>query len=231
MSGDAGTLINLAARVVNRNGEAVGQLNEVVIEIESRRVAGFLVVTEEAAPREVFVMVGQVSEISPDRLVLDLSDREFVELPDAREHFFVAPDQDVEAEIAGAESDAASSARPDPDERPALSTIPGIALTSNLLIPLEVERDIIGDEQFTLRNGMHVRTHTGDDIGQLLGVLVDGEARLVALSLNGDNVRTLDFDLIDSVDDDTSELHLLPDDPDVVRDEGDLVATSEQETT
>jgi sporulation protein YlmC with PRC-barrel domain len=228
MSGDAGTLINLAARVVNRNGEAVGQLNEVVIEIESQRVAGFLVVTEEAAPREVFVMVGQVTEISPDRLVLDLSDREFVELPDARQHFFVTPDQDVEAEIAGAESDDASPNRPDPDERPALSAIPGIALTPNLLIPLEVERDIIGDEQFTLRNGMHVRTHTGDDIGQLLGVIVDGEARLVALSLTGNGVRTLDFDLVDTVDDDTSELYLLPDDPGEMPAESDPAVASDE---
>ena len=228
MSGDAGTLINLAARVVNRTGEAVGQLNEVVIEIESRRVAGFLVVTEEAAPREVFVMVGQVAEIAPDRLVLDLTDREFVSLPNAREHLFVAPDQDIEAEIAGAESSAASPNAPDPDERPAPSAIPGIALTPNLLIPLEVERDIIGDEQFTLRDGMHVRTHTGDEVGQLQGVIVDNEARLSALSLTGNGVRTLDFDLVDTVDDDTRELFLRPDGPDALQDEGNLAATSDE---
>jgi sporulation protein YlmC with PRC-barrel domain len=231
MSGDAGTLINLAARVVNRNGEAVGQLNEVVVEIGSRRVAGFLVVTEEAAPREVFVMVGQVAEIAPDRLMLDLSDREFVALPDAREHLFVAPDQDVEAEIAEAESAAASQAVPDPDERPALSAIPGIALTPNLIIPLEVERDIIGDEQFTLRDGMHVRAHTGDDIGQLQGVIVDSDARLAALSLTGNGVRTLDFDRVDSVDDNTSELLLLPDEPAAVQGEGDFAVTDERELT
>ena len=228
MSGDAGTLINLAARVVNRNGEAVGQLNEVVIEIESRRVAGFLVVTEEAAPREVFVMVGQVAEIAPDRLVLDLADRDFVALPDAREHLYVAPDQDIEAEIAEAETDAASPAVPDPDERPAHSAIPGIALTPNLLIPLEVERDIIGDEQFTLRDGMRVRAHTGDQIGQLQGVIIDGESRLSALALTGNGVRTLAFDRVDSVDDDTSELILLPDDPAALPAEGDLATASDE---
>jgi sporulation protein YlmC with PRC-barrel domain len=223
MSVDAGTPINLAARVVNRHGEAVGQLNEVVVDLASQRIAGFLVVTEEAAPREVFVMVGQVAEIAPDRLVLDLSDREFVSLPDAREHLFVAPDQDVEAEIAGAEAAAASPTLPDPDERPALSAIPGIALTPNLLIPLEVERDIIGEGQITLRDGMHIRTYTGDDLGQLNGVIVDGDARLSALSIGGDRVRTIDYTLIDTIDDDASELTLLPDDPTALPGEGIIV--------
>jgi sporulation protein YlmC with PRC-barrel domain len=213
MSGDAGTLINLAARVVNRSGEAVGQLNEIVIDLASRRISGFLVVTEEAVPREVLVLVGQVAEIAEDRLVLDLSDREFVSLPDAREHLYVAPDQDVEEELASAESAAASPALPDPDERPAPSAIPGIALTPNLLIPLVVERDIIGEDQFTLRDGMHIRTHSGDELGQLRGVYVDGEARLSALALIGDEMRSIDFDLIDTVDDDDSELRLLPDEP------------------
>jgi sporulation protein YlmC with PRC-barrel domain len=232
MSGEAGTLINLAARVVNRAGEAVGQLNEVVIEIESRRVAGFLVVTDEAAPREVFVMVGQVAEVAPDRLVLDLTDREFVALPDAREHLFVAPDQDVEAEVAGAESGAASPASPDPDERPAPSAIPGIALTPNLLIPLEVERGIIGEDQITLRDGMRVRAHTGDEIGQLRGVIVDGEARLSALSLTGNGVRTIDYSRIDTIDDDASELTLRPDEPaTAAHAEGDVDTTSDQEAT
>jgi sporulation protein YlmC with PRC-barrel domain len=213
MSGDAGTLINLAARVVNRNGEAVGQLNEIVIDLETRRIAGFLVVTEEAAPREVLVLVGQVSEIAEDRLVLDLSDHEFVALPDAREHIYVAPDQDVEAEIAGAESAASSADIPDPDERPAPSAIPGIALTPNLIIPLVVERDLIGEDQFTLRDGMHIRTHAGDEVGQLRGVYVDGEARLSALAHTGNEIGRIDFDLIDTVDDDDSELRLLPDEP------------------
>jgi sporulation protein YlmC with PRC-barrel domain len=213
--------------VVNRNGEAVGQLNEIVVDRESQRVAGFLVVTEEAAPREVYVMVGQVAEISEYRLMLDLSDREFVSLPDAREHFFVAPDQDVAAEIAGAESGAASPSQPDPGERPAFSVIPGIALTPNLLIPLEVERDIIGEGQVTLRDGMHIRTHTGDDIGQLQGVIVDGAARLASLSIAGNGVRTIDYALIDTIDDDASELTLLPDDPTVLPSEGGIVAPGE----
>lgn len=231
MSGETGTVINLAARVVNRKGEAIGQLNEVVIEIASRRVAGFLVVTEEAAPREVFVMVGQVAEISPDRLVLALTDREVVALPDAREHLYVAPDQDVEAEVAGAEAEAASPAVPDPAERPALSAIPGIALTPNLLIPLAVERDIIGEDQFTLRDGMRVRSHTGDEIGQLQAVVVDDEARLVSLSLNGNGIRTIAQDRIDTVDDDESEVILLSDQPTAIPAEPELAVATEQETT
>jgi hypothetical protein len=224
MSGDTGAVISLAARVVNRNGEAVGQLNEVVVDRESQRVAGFLVVTEEAAPREVFVMVGQVAEIAPDRLLLDLSDREFVALPDAREHRFVAPDRGVEEAIAGG---ATSPTLPDPDERPAPSAIPGIALTPNLLIPLEVERDILGDGQITLRDGMHIRAHTGDDLGQLRGVIVASDARLAALSADGDGGRTIDYRLIGTIDDDASELTLLPDDPTALPGEDDIVAPGE----
>jgi hypothetical protein len=227
MSGEAGTPINLSARVVNRNGEAVGQLNEVVIDLESRRVAGFLVVTEEAAPREVFVMVGQVAEIAPDRLVLDLTDQEFVALPDARQHLYVAPDQDMETELASAESEAASPAQPDPDERPAPSAIPGIALTPNLIIPLAVERDILDEDQIALRDGMNVRTHAGDGLGQVRGVVVDGGAHLIALSVWGDEVRTLDFDLIDTIDDDENELLLRPDDSAVPLDEEERVAPGE----
>lgn len=210
MSGDAGTLISLATRVVNRKGEAVGQLYEVAVDLDSQRVAGFLVVTDEAAPREVFVMVGQVEEIAEDRLVLSLTDREFVSLPDAREHFFVAPDQDVAAEIASAESDAASPTLPDPAERPAPSAIPGIALTPNLLIPLEVERDILGERQIALRDGMNVRAHAGDDLGQLQGVVIDRGARLAALSVRGDGVRLIDYERIAMIDDDAGELVLLP---------------------
>src|SRR5690348_9845041 len=116
--------IDLDARVVNKDGAAVGRLHEFVFDRESRRVAGFLVVTDEVAPREVFVMAGQVAQVEQDRLALTLTDEEFVALPDARQHLFVAPDQDLDAEVAAAESASASPATPDPDERPRFSAIP-----------------------------------------------------------------------------------------------------------
>src|SRR5262249_10690110 len=149
-------------RVVHREGEAIGQLHEVVIDIETEELVGFLVMTEEAAPREVFVEVAQVAEMEPDLLVLDLSAEDIAALPDAREHLYVAPDQDVETEIDQAESSAASSA-PDPDERPAPSAIPGIALTPNLMVPLEIERAVIGEGEFALRHGMRIRTDEGEE--------------------------------------------------------------------
>src|SRR6476620_4681061 len=126
MSGEAELRLSLAAKVVNREGEAIGQLNEIVVELASRRSAGFHIVSDEAAPRELFVMVGQVTEFDSDQLTLGLTDEEFVALPDARQHLFIAPDQDLEEEIADAESGHASAAKPDPDERPVPTGLPGI---------------------------------------------------------------------------------------------------------
>lgn len=209
MSEEAELRLSLAARVVNREGEAIGQLNEIVVELASRRIAGFHIVSDEAAPRELFVMVGQVTEFASDQLTLDLSDEEFVALPDARQHLFIAPDQDIEEEIADAESGHASAATPDPDERPVPTGLPGIALTANMLIPMEIERSIMDEDQVALRDGMRIIAADGEEIGQLGGVVVDKEARLLSIILNDERGDTIDYNLIEAVDDDTNELILL----------------------
>jgi sporulation protein YlmC with PRC-barrel domain len=200
--------IDLDARVVNKDGAAVGRLDEVVFDRESRRVAGFLVVTGEVAPREVFVMVGQVAQIEQDRLELALSDEEVVALPDARQHLFVAPGQDLDAEIAAAESPTASPEVPDPDERPRLSAIPGFALTPNLFIPLEVERTILDEGQIALGAGLRILTAAGEEVGQLGGVVVNDEAQLEGLVLAGGEDQIIDFTLLDELDEDANELTL-----------------------
>ena len=207
-----GILVNLAARVVNRQGAALGQLHEAVIEVDSGQIVGFLVMTDEVAPREVFLEIGQVGEIEPDQLSLDLSDEEFVALPDAREQLFVAPGQDVEAEIAQAESAAASAATPDPDERPVPSVIPGIALTPNLLVPLVIERTVIGEEEVALRHGMRIRTDDGEELGQVGGLILDDEGHLIALTLLGEEGEAILFSAIDTIDDDANELIVSVDD-------------------
>ena len=209
MSEEAELRLSLAARVVNREGEAIGQLNEIVVELASRRIAGFHIVSDEAAPRELFVMVGQVTEFDSDQLTLGLTDEEFVALPDARQHLFIAPDQDIEEEIADAESGHASAATPDPDERPVPTGLPGIALTANMLIPMEIERSIMDEEQVALRDGMRIIAADGEEIGHLGGVVVDKEARLLSIVLNDERGGTIDYSLIESVDDDTNELILL----------------------
>lgn len=216
----SGVLINLSARVVNRDGAALGRLNEVVVEIESEQVVGFLVMTDEVAPREVFIDVGQIAEIEPTQLTLDLSDEEFVALPDAREQLFVAPDQDIEEEIAAAESPAASPAAPDPDERPAPSAIPGIALTPNLVVPVAVERDVLGEGEIALRDGMRIRTDEGEEIGQIDGVIVDDELQLLALTLLGEEGEAILFSAIDTIDDDANELIVVVEDEDEADDHG-----------
>lgn len=216
----SGVLINLSARVVNREGEGIGQLHEVVIEIESEELIGFLVMTEEAAPREVYVAVEQVAEMEPDLLSLDLSDDDIAALPDAREHLYVAPDQDVETEIDQAESSSVTSSVPDPDERPAPSAIPGIALTPNLLVPLEIERAVIGEGEFALRHGMRIRTDDGEEIGQVEGVILDDEGCILALALLGEDGEAILFSAIDTIDDDAGELIIAMSDEDEDDDEG-----------
>jgi sporulation protein YlmC with PRC-barrel domain len=209
----SGVLLNLAARVVNQAGEAIGQLHEVVIDLESEELVGFLIVTEEAAPREVFVDVAQVEEMEPDQLILALTDQEIAALPDAREHLYVASDQDVEAEIDQAES-TASSGTPDPDERPVPSAIPGIALTPNLLVPLEITRAVIGEDEFALRHGMRIRTDDGEQIGQVEGIILDDEGHLIALALLDEDGEAILFSAIDTVDDDANELIIATDEDD-----------------
>jgi len=207
-----GMLVNLAARVVNERGEALGELHEAVIEVESEQVVGFLVITNEVAPREVFLDIGQVGAIEPDQLSIALSDEEFVALPHAREQLFVAPGQDVAAEIAQAESDEASSATPDPDERPIASVIPGIALTANLLTPLAVERTVIGEGEIALRHGMRIRTDNDEELGQVGGLLLDEEGRLIAVTLLGEEGEAILFSAIDTIDDDANELVVFVED-------------------
>jgi len=209
MSEEAELRLSLAARVINREGDAIGQLNEIVVELASRRIAGFHILSDEAAPRELFVMVGQVTEFESDQLTLGLTDEEFVALPDARQHLFIAPDQDLDAEIADAESGQASAARPDPDERPVPTGLPGIALTANMLIPMEIERSIMDENQVALRDGMRIIAADGEEIGHLGGVVVDKEARLISIVLNDERGGTIDYSLIEAIDDDTNELILL----------------------
>lgn len=215
----SGVLINLSARVVNREGETVGQLHEVVIEIESEELVGFLVMTDEAAPREVYVAVDQVAEMEPDLLSLDLSADDIAALPDAREHLYVAPDQDVETEIDQAEAASVTSSIPDPDERPAPSAIPGIALTPNLLVPLEIERAVIGEGEFALRHGMRIRTDDGEEIGQVEGVILDDEGCILALALLDEDGEAILFSAIDTIDDDAGELIIAMSDEDEDEDE------------
>lgn len=214
----SGVLINLSARVVNRDGALVGRLNEAVVEVETEQVVGFLVVTDEAVPREVFLDIGQIAELEPTQLKLDLSDEEFVALPDAREHLFVAPEQDPEAEIDRAE-EAAAADTPDPAERPAPSAIPGIALTPNLLVPLEVERAVIGEDQVALRDGMRIRTEEGDEVGQIDGIILDDEAHLIALTLLGQDGEAILFSVIDTIDEDANELIIGLEDDDLDEDQ------------
>lgn len=209
MTGRTSRRFDLAATVSNREGAAVGRLNGIIVEQDSRQIAGFHLLTDELAPREVFVMVGQVAHFEPDRFELALTDEEVVALPDAQQHFFVAPQQELDEEIADAESGRASAADPDSDEQPTFSAIPGIALTPNLLIPTEVERAIVDDEQLVFRAGMRVLAATGEEIGQLAGFIVDDEARLVALDLHGNDTRQIAYTELDTLDDDSNELTLL----------------------
>ena len=110
--------LNLGVPVAVSSGQAIGYLNEIVFALDSRRVAGFLVVVESPTPREVLVMVGQVAEVAEDRITLDLSDDEVAALPDARQHLYIAPEQDIEGEIDAAEGSQGLPTIHDPAERP-----------------------------------------------------------------------------------------------------------------
>lgn len=229
MSGGAKLRLSLAARVVNQAGEPVGHLNEVVVEIASRRIAGFHIMSDEVVPRELFVMAGQVAQFDAEQLTLGLSDEEFVALPEARQQLFVAPDQDLDEEIADAESANASAVKPDPDERPVPTGLPGIALTANLLIPMAIERSIMDEGQIALRDGMRILSGDGEEIGHLGGVVIDNEARLIALALGDESGTTIDYRLLGSVDDDANELALLTDEQIAAEEsnDGEMAATGE----
>lgn len=213
MSAAEPTRLKLSARVVNRNQELVGQLREVVVERQSRRIAGLLIISDEVAPREIFVLVGQVEHFSPEQIALNLSDEEFVALPDAYQQLFVAADQDLDEEIAAAEAPTASANIPDPAEQPVPTALPGIALTPNLLIPIAVERSIMDDEQLALRDGMQLLTGDGAEIGQLTALLIDTNARVTDLILNDHPSDLVDYQLVDHAEDNNNLLILRPNDP------------------
>src|SRR4051812_13553296 len=106
--------IDLDATVVDSDGDAIARLHEIIFSLDSGRVAGFLVVVDGVAPREVHIMVGQVAEVEEERISLTLSGDEVAALPDAYQHLYIAPNQDLESEIDAAEGAAAAPVIPDP---------------------------------------------------------------------------------------------------------------------
>ncbi len=199
--------IDIGADVVDNGDNSLGTLSGLVFERESRRVAGFLVRTGGGMPREVFVMPGQAGQIDQGRIALALAGDEFAALPDTRQRLYVAPDQDLEEEVAEAESPAASPEIPDPDERPVLSAIPGIALTPNLMIPFEVERRAFAEDQIPLEEGLRVITDDGEELGRFRGAIVNDDAQLVSIVVGNDE-RVIDYDRLDQLDDNANELTL-----------------------
>ncbi len=199
--------IDIGADVVDSGGAAAGKLSGLVFEREARRVAGFLVRVDGALPREVFIMPGQAARIEQGRVALALSGDEFAALPDARQHLYVTPEQDLAEEVAAAESASASPAIPDPDERPTPSAIPGIALVPNLFIPFEVERSAFGENEVALENRLRVITDDGEELGQFRGAVVNDDAQLVGIVVGNDE-RVIDYDRLDQLDDDANVLTL-----------------------
>ena len=92
-----------------------------------------------------------------------------------------------------------------------LAAIPGIALTPNLFIPLEVERTILDEGQIALGAGLRILTAAGEEVGQLGGVVVNDEAQLEGLVLAGGEDQIIDFTLLDELDEDANELTLRND--------------------
>lgn len=203
--------VDIGAEIVDRDGQPAGRLHELVFERESRRVAGFLIVSGGGVPREVFAMPGQVGQVEQGRLTLALSGEDLAQLPDARQRLYVVPEQDLEAEVAAAESETASPERADPDERPAPSAIPGLALLPNLMIPIEVERSAVTADQVALGAGLRIIAADGEALGQLGGAVIDDDARLVGLILQGDEGLVIDYDWLDQLDEDAGEVTLTVD--------------------
>ena len=203
--------IDIDAEVVDRDGQPAGRLHELVFERESRRVAGFLILTGGGVPREVSVMPGQVGHVEQTRLTLTLSGEELARLPDARQRLYVAPEQDLEAEVAAAESETASPDQPDPDERPAPSAIPGVALLPNLMIPIEVERSAIAADHVALGEGLRIVTADGEELGHPGGVVINDDAQLVGLVVREDEELVIGYDWLDQLDEDAGEVTLTVD--------------------
>ena len=205
--------IDLGAGVVDEGGQAAGTLTAFVFERESRRVAGFLVRVDGAVPREVFLRPGQVAQVEQQQLTLTLTGQEFEDLPDAREHLYVQPGQEVEEEVAAAEAvDSASdlAAPPDPDEAPTPTTIPGFPLLPGFTTPLEVERTVIAEDQIALGEGLRVVGQDGEEVGRVVGATID-DTRLVEVVVRGDEELLIHYDLLDQLDEDANELVLTAD--------------------
>ncbi len=202
--------IDLGAGVVHEGGQAAGTLTGLVFERESRRVAGFLVRIDGALPREVFLRPGQVAQVEQQQLTLTLTGQEFEDLPDAREHLYVQPGQEVEEEVAAAE-DAEDAedlpVTPDPDEAPSLTTIPGFPLLPGFTTPLEVERTAMAEGEIALGEGLRVVDQDGEEIGRVVGATID-DTRLVELVVRGDEELLIHYDLLDQLDEDANELVL-----------------------
>lgn len=200
--------IDFDAAVVDSGDATVGQVTGVVFERESRRVAGFLVRADGSVPREVFVMSGQAARIERERVTLALTGEEFVALPDARQHFYAEPGQDLDAEIAAAEAEMGLPDTPDPDERAEPSRIPGIAFLPNMMIPIEVERAAFPEGQVALDAGLRVITADGEELGHPGGVAIDDDAQLVGLVVGGDEEVVIGYDWLDQLDEDANEVTL-----------------------
>ncbi len=200
--------IGLGAEVVGSGGDAVGRLSVLVFERESRRVAGFLVQYGDGVPREVFIRPGQAGQVERDRLALTLSGEEFAALPDARQHLYVDPEQDLEAEVAAEEAEGDLPDTPDPDERPRPTAIPGVALLPQMMTPIEVERDAFAPGQVALEEGLHVLDTEGAEIGQLGGFVLNDAAQLEGITIRGKDDAVIEHDQLDQFDEGANELTL-----------------------
>lgn len=199
--------IEFNAGVIDSAGQGVGNLTALVFDRESRRVAGFLVRAGETAPRDLFVMPGQVAQIEQHQITLTLSGDAVEQLPDARQHLYVAPGQDVDEEIATAEEDDLPDT-PDPDEAPTPTTIPGFPLLPGFSTPLEIERTAMGDDRVTLSAGLRVLTADGEALGQATAVEIE-DAQLLNLIVAGDEPLAVGHNWLDQLDEDAGELRLV----------------------
>jgi len=215
-------LLDLTATVVDRDGKKVGELNEVAFERESRRIAGFLVRTNEGVPREVFIRAGQAARIERDLITLTLTAANFQALPDAREHLYVEPDDDLTAEL-DAEDEAHTATTPDPDEQPRFSAALGIPVTPNMLIPIEIERTLLADDQVAFSDRLRIIAADGEEVGQLGGVVVNDEAQLAGLIVAYTS-HVVDYGLIERLDEDAGEIVLTAYNPETGQMEDDEAA-------
>ena len=92
-------------------------------------------------------------------------------------------------------------------------------IPEHLLVPLEIERAVIGEGEFALRHGMRIRTDDGEEIGQVEGVILDDEGCILALALLDEDGEAILFSAIDTIDDDAGELIIAMSDEDEDEDE------------